>query len=246
MHDLSQFLYFLLHAILSSISYTFCSVTKCYRFHNNMFHLNIVLAEQAVRDLKLYIEYKLEGRVKDQDVYKTQPVNVDIDQQHLNTLPDMYSPISMEISKEGTNYVVNGSYYTQNRFKQISQGTYSFEKKFNSLPASIYTRVGLITISENPGFYMTAGRKLFVTIHSPRMEAMKYVGGLTVEPSSKTTSIALINLHNNDAERAIDYLKQLAICYNRQANEDNTELAVKTEEFINNRLSKINTELGST
>ncbi len=205
-----------------------------------------VLAEQAVRDLKLYIEYKLEGRVKDQDVYKTQPVNVDIDQQHLNTLPDMYSPISMEISKEGTNYVVNGSYYTQNRFKQISQGTYSFEKKFNSLPASIYTRVGLITISENPGFYMTAGRKLFVTIHSPRMEAMKYVGGLTVEPSSKTTSIALITLHNNDADRAIDYLKQLAICYNRQANEDKNEIAVKTEEFINNRLSKINTELGST
>lgn len=205
-----------------------------------------ILAEQAVRDLKLYVEYKLEGRIKNQDVYKTQSVNVDIDQQHLNTLPDMYSPISMEISKEGTKYTVKGSYYTQNKFKQISQNTYSFEKSFNSLPASIYTRVGLITISDNSGFYMTSGRNLFVTIHSPKLEAMKYVSGLTVEPSSKTTSIALITLHNNDIDRSIDYLKQLAICYNRQANEDKNEIAVKTEEFINNRLGKINTELGST
>ena len=41
-------------------------------------------------------------------------------------------------------------------------------------------------------------------------------------------------------------LKQLAICYNRQANEDKNEVAVRTEEFINGRLEKINTELGST
>ena len=38
----------------------------------------------------------------------------------------------------------------------------------------------------------------------------------------------------------------MAICYNRQANEDKNEIAVRTEEFINGRLEKINAELGST
>lgn len=41
-------------------------------------------------------------------------------------------------------------------------------------------------------------------------------------------------------------MKQLAIVYNRQANEDKNEIAVRTEEFINGRLEKINAELGTT
>lgn len=47
-------------------------------------------------------------------------------------------------------------------------------------------------------------------------------------------------------QRAVDYLRQLTVCYNRQANEDKNEIAVRTEEFINGRLEKINAELGST
>jgi len=205
-----------------------------------------VLAEQAVRDLKLYVEYRLEGHIKNSEIYKTQPVNVDIDEQHLNTLPDMYIPISMKISKKGDEYIVNGKYYKQDKYKQISKENYSFEKTFKSLPFSFYTEVGKITITDNPGFSMTEGRDLFVTIHNPRQETIKYVKNTTVEPSSKTTSIALITLHNADADRAVDYLKQLAVCYNRQANEDKNEIAVKTEAFINNRLEKINSELGNT
>ena len=44
----------------------------------------------------------------------------------------------------------------------------------------------------------------------------------------------------------MDYLKQLTICYNRQSNEDKNEIAIRTEEFINGRLEKINAELGDT
>ena len=44
----------------------------------------------------------------------------------------------------------------------------------------------------------------------------------------------------------MDYLKQLVICYNRQANEDKNEIAVRTEEFINDRLMKIDAELSTT
>ena len=47
-------------------------------------------------------------------------------------------------------------------------------------------------------------------------------------------------------ERALDYLKQLSIVYNRQANEDKNIVALRTEKFINSRLEKINAELGKT
>ena len=38
----------------------------------------------------------------------------------------------------------------------------------------------------------------------------------------------------------------MTVCYNRQANADKNEVALRTEEFINDRMNKINQELGST
>ena len=90
------------------------------------------------------------------------------------------------------------------------------------------------------------GTKLKVTIVSPHNAAYKYRGGLSVSQTSKTTTIAQLVLSDQIPQRAMDYLKQLAVCYNRQANEDKNEIAVRTEEFINSRLEKINAELGAT
>ena len=44
------------------------------------------LAEEAVRDLKLYVTYSTKGRVNDRLLYKTQPLNVDIDPLHREKL----------------------------------------------------------------------------------------------------------------------------------------------------------------
>ena len=41
------------------------------------------IATQAVRDLKLYVEYGLKGRITTSLLYRTQPINVDMDPSHL-------------------------------------------------------------------------------------------------------------------------------------------------------------------
>ena len=78
------------------------------------------------------------------------------------------------------------------------------------------------------------------------MAAVKYTKSLSVSQTSKTTTIAQLVLNDEMPKRATDYLKQLAECYNRQANEDKNEIALRTEQFINTRLEKINSELGQT
>lgn len=93
---------------------------------------------------------------------------------------------------------------------------------------------------------MPTGFVELVTIMSPNNAAYKFQNALTVSQTSKTTTIAQLVLKDQIPERAEDYLKQLAIVYNRQANEDKNEIAVRTEEFINGRLEKINAELGTT
>ena len=195
------------------------------------------LALEAVKDLKLYVEYYSKGRVTEILQYKTQPINVDMDDESLNELDKMPVLVRIAIERE------NGAYHIKSRDKKMP-----FEASFDSLPATVSTPVGTLIFTSNPDSIkgMENGHKMFAQITPRTIVASRYVAGTTVEPTSKLTSIARLTLNDKSAERAGDYLMQLALCYNRQANADKNEIAYKTEEFINSRLEKINAELGAT
>ena len=199
------------------------------------------IAIQAVKDLKLYTTYMSVGKVTDRLMYKTQPISVDIDPVHLDMLNNS---ISLTITREGKNYHVEGTYYSTNA--EAPGKAYAIDKTFTALPAALGTQTGVLTFMPNSSTPMKDGEKMSVRISPPKNVATGYAAGLSIAQSSKSTSIAVLTINDQSTERAIDYLKQLAICYNRQANEDKNEVAVRTEEFINGRLEKINTELGST
>lgn len=200
---------------------------------------SLSIAQQAVRDLKLYVNYSLEGKVKDHLIYNSEPISVDLDPSHLEKLN---YPISLEINRKGSSYTVTGEYLNPKTGVMNS-----IEKTTTSFPTRIDTKVGIITLQSNGDRgLLPEGRALKVTILSPKSVAAKYAGSLSVSQTSKTTTIAELVLKDESPQRAVDYLRQLAICYNRQANEDKNEIAVRTEEFINGRLEKINAELGST
>lgn len=200
------------------------------------------LAQQAVRDLKLYVNYYHVGKVKDELLYKTQPINVDMDPSHLEKLN---APINLKIERTGNSYHVTGTYFVPVNDDQ-ADGPFSIDKTFSQLPATIGTRAGIISFNANTVVPMKDGDVMKVNIQSPKFAAYKYVGELNVSQTSKTTTIAQLTLSDENPQRAIDYLQQLSICYNRQANEDKNEVAERTEEFINGRLEKINAELGNT
>lgn len=200
------------------------------------------IAEDAIRDLKLYVDYSTKGRIKDIILYRDQPLNVDIDRAHLERLNQ---PVDLTITRNGTTYIVSGTYSVPTDENE-SEGPFSLNRKFTSLPATISTRAGIITISSNNGHSLHDGQTLKVEILSPKMASNKYVGELQVTQTSKTTSIAQLQLTDEVPQRSLDYLKQLAIVYNRQANEDKNIVALRTEKFINSRLQKINAELGKT
>lgn len=200
---------------------------------------SLSIAQQAVRDLKLYVNYSLEGKVKDHLIYNSEPISVDLDPSHLEKLN---YPISLEINRKGSSYTITGEY-----LNPTTGVNNSIEKTITSFPTRIDTKTGIITLQSNGDRgLLPEGRALKVTILSPKSVAAKYAGSLSVSQTSKTTTIAELVLKDESPQRAVDYLRQLAICYNRQANEDKNEIAVRTEEFINGRLEKINAELGST
>ena len=206
-----------------------------------------ILVREAVNDLKLYVEYKKDGKIKDRLIYKSQRVNVDLDPNSLQALensklPAKYNKVVVKVKYEEGTYSMEGLCYN----KEGEEVT--FNRKFNGLPASFKTPAGTLHFAFNRCMDQEEDddRAVIATILPHTTVAAMYQDNLSVEPTSKTTSIALITLKDQSVARGEDFLNQLAVCYNRQANADKNEIALKTEEFINSRIEKINAELGLT
>lgn len=200
------------------------------------------LATRTVRDLKLYADYAMKGHIKRHTVYKSQPITVDVDTTHLYELE---YPIDLTITRNGTQYEIEGEYYVQDK-ESLDKNRFKINRKISSLPASIRTNVGTITLTENYGYTLKDGDVEYASITSPKLCAYKYIDNLSIEPVSKTTTITQLLLTDEIPQRAIDYLNQLFTVYNKEANEDKNSISLETERFINSRLEKINVELGMT
>lgn len=217
-------------------------ISSNYGVDNEIEILNTrTLAAEAVRDLKLYTSYWKKGRVKNVILYKNQPINVDVDAAHLEKLN---APISMSIERDENKYIVKGKYYVSVDETTV-EGPFKFEKTLAGFPATVRTKAGTLFFTSGKT-RMKDGDVMKVVIVSPMMMAAQYSSALSFEQTSKTSTTLNMQLNDKNIQRGIDYLRQLVICYNRQANEDKNEIAIRTEAFVNDRLEKINSELNST
>ena len=205
-----------------------------------------MLLRDVVKDLKIYAEYRSKGRIMKPIIYGTQAISLDVDPAHLDSLDKVYNEdgilnvIKLTITRNEKDYTINGTLR-----KGASDSL--FTRKVKTFPTSFSTSIGTVTMTANTtGTEMKVGDVLFATIEPPMVTASRYLGAMSVEPSSKMTDIAVITLKDKNVRRGMDFLRRLTDCYNRQANADKNEIALRTEEFINDRMDKINVELGST
>jgi capsular exopolysaccharide synthesis family protein len=204
-----------------------------------------LLLRDAVMDLKLYSEYFSKGYVKKNLVYGTQPVNVDLDRLSLDSLDlrllDETRTMELIMNRKGNNIEVSGTLFKN------GQPNGSFTKIIKKLPAFCQTDYGMLTFTQNT---LTKINEMegtwIVDIVPPMSVARKYLSAMSVAATSKMTDIAEITLTDANTKRGLDFLRALVVCYNRQANADKNEIAMKTEAFINDRIKKINDELGTT
>ncbi len=117
---------------------------------------------------------------------------------------------------------------------------------FNKFPAILTTPVGVITFTRRDSLQVENTLNLVGSISSPTAVAAAYGANYSVEPTSKTTTIAQLSIKNTDKNRAIDFINTLVARYNQNANNDKNEVAAKTAQFIDERLEIINRELGNT
>ena len=197
------------------------------------------ISQRVIKSLKLYVSYELDGRLRNHELYKNNPYIVDMPE---NQLVDLHSLIQLKIDRQGDGVHVAGEIYVPRSKEPIL-----FERSVKELPGSFNTPVGTITLQRNPGVGAELPEKaMYATIMPLEYAAKAYGSRLSVSASSKTTTVAVLNYLDTQPERAFDYLNELFRSYNEDANEDKNEVALKTEEFLKNRISAIREELDAT
>lgn len=199
------------------------------------------LIKKAVNELRLYTTIA-EDRITGYNIplYRTSPVNVFMTPEEADKLE---APVKLKMK-----YTLDGKLHVYAKYVIDEEGNEEeIEKEFDRLPAILPTPVGVINFSKNDSLPepMEEDVKLMAYISSPTVTAQDYMENLTVEATSKTTTIAQISVQNTDKQRGIDFVNCLVAFYNQDANDEKNEVAQKTAEFIEERISIINRELGT-
>lgn len=215
-------------------------------FDNEIEILNSrTLMKKVVINQNLYISY-FEPRLLSftRELYKTAPLNVYMSPEEAEKLE---GPVTMKFKQTDDKTWTVVIKYWKDEEKQEQEAT------INRLPQVINTPVGIITVSENTNLNEVSAEvlkevpKKFVSIiYSPTAVAIAYRKSTSIEPSSKTTTIAQISMQSTSRIRATDFINTLVAMYNKDANDEKNEIAEKTGEFIDKRIQLIGEELGST
>ena len=202
------------------------------------------LVKKVVCNLNLYIHYSTPGTFRNEELYKDTPVNIWI------TPEDAEKLESADVHLKLTDRKILDV--------EIKTKEQTFTHHFDRLPAVYPTEIGVFSFSMPDTIIVAQKNKkdenkkddskpilVEATITAPSIATKNYLKRLTVAATSKTTTIANLTLTDSHIERAKDFLTSLVNLYNQEANNDKNEVASKTAEFINERISIINEELGS-
>ena len=197
------------------------------------------ILKEVVNNLELYITYYDEDEGPEKELYQTSPVIVNLTAQEADKLPGS-ALLAMKLSPEGVLDV------------NLKVGLNEYNQRFEKLPAVLPTDAGTFgfALKDSLSGGQMEGHKgerhIRAVVSRPFGVAKGYQGALSIAPTSRTTSVAVVSLMNTNIQRARDFINKLMEMYNRNTNNDKNKVAEKTREFINERIKIIDEELGST
>lgn len=209
------------------------------------------LLRTVVKDLNLQTEYSVSSLGRKAILYKNQPVNVSLDEAHMKwldtELPLTFHQIELKINKANDGYTIEPTLIEGKQETELPAQT------FATLPATLKTDYGTLTLTENntltdkQRMAFVGNYTLLVTITPPTTVANVYKGRLNLEaPTKKVTNMLSVKLKDENLIRGIDFVNHLVEAYNQRANDEKNEEARKTDEFINARLARLDAELGTS
>jgi capsular exopolysaccharide synthesis family protein len=181
---------------------------------------------QIVKDLDLWKQYAKKGRLVDEDLYKTSPVEFQL------------------VSASGADM--------SHRFKLIIKDQKSFilieedgtEKQF-SYSNTLKNTFGSWRLVKTPDFNRFIGSTILVNIQDPEVTADQLLKKIKAAEVSKETSIVELSIQEVVLKRGKDILNRLIDQYNIASENEKVRVAGTALKFIDERLVSLSKELNS-
>ncbi|QRM90158.1 polysaccharide biosynthesis tyrosine autokinase [Lacinutrix sp. WUR7] len=199
------------------------------------------LIEQVVKDLKFNIQYYVEGRIQNHEVYANPPLNLNF------SAPDSILFLA--------DTIMNVKIHSKTQFllKGITEGEKIWKSKdqniedqgtLHSFGQPIKTGFGDIIITPNLGQYAAKiGSNITIQISPISKVTGIFKGALRIE-TKEYSSIIKLSITNNNREKASLFLSRLIEVYNNDVVKDKQQVVEITSDFINSRLEIVSRELG--
>ncbi|MCH5219820.1 MAG: polysaccharide biosynthesis tyrosine autokinase [Muribaculaceae bacterium] len=192
---------------------------------------------KVIDTLKLAYSYYNVGSLRDEPLYKNNPLVARLDTAQLNELE---APLNLKVEKTGEK-----GFNVAVRYKSKEQ-KFDTVAKLGSLPATIETPLGNISLEENPEFVAEEDEP-FVTqrivIANPVEVAKEISKNLDVHFKEKASTIVNFEYVTPLPDLGDDLIRMLIYIYNRQIIDNKNLAAIQTEAFLQDRLRDVQDEL---
>lgn len=188
------------------------------------------LTEKAVRDLGLYVSYSEVGFFRNTILYGDEsPVHLTLPDAVLDTLS---KPIEFEMTVfPNDGYEFNGTYADKDFTVKAATNDSLVILPFGPLH---FKRTRFINKKE---------LTLKIGIQNPVLIANGILSRMTMELTSKSTSVVKITLKTNNVKLGKSFLNKLIEVYNQEDMLDQNQVANNTAVFVDERLKSLTTEL---
>ena len=183
------------------------------------------LMREVVKSLNLNITYKVEGKVRDIELYKDLPFTLKI------------LKLNDELQKESGSFKIDLS--EKNKLLITNLKTQKIKKAQAGSPIDL--EFANVVILPNKGVENFSN--LIMNFSDIDKVAAHYKNILNVGQEKEGSNVIVLNLQDPVHKKAVDILDQLIFEFNRDAIEDKNLIAGNTANFINDRLDIINDEL---
>ncbi len=189
------------------------------------------LAKKVVDELDHNISYYFEGKVITTEAYKSSPVKINFISADSIVNTSSLTLVVTPIDNNSFNLKEESKLYDHDHElgEEINLGDFKFtidprKNNYNQFKNS------------NP---------LIITVRPLEDVAASYISRLEIGPKGNAQDILALSLVDKESNKAEDFLDRLMIQFNKNGVKDKQEVALKTTQFIQERLEIINTELDS-
>jgi capsular exopolysaccharide synthesis family protein len=191
------------------------------------------LISEAVKRLRLDINYKVKRGLRTSDLYTNSPISITFNEDDIETT----QWVNLRVKLLPDNKIELSDFESEN----VEKGN----SLIVNLNDTVRTPIGRIVIT--PTLYNNESWReniIIVTKSNINGTINNYRNRIMVNLADKQTSVVNLSIKDESIQRAEDFLNTVIAIYNEEAVNDKNILAVNTENFINERLIVIEKELG--